>query len=349
MGRMGCNWAFAAILCLWAAGATPAWASIYLDEDFEGVLFVDRDWPVRSADEPEPTEASVALMGVNLRVGGDSDGSRQPKVQVVNEGAVSELRSFHGARSLALNNGSISVGPDGHPAQNKSTRAFRVLQFALSVDQDSLAVADGTIVGRIQQDWSTNGNLNTVDYSLVLHLVKNDADDRIDLICQNNDALLGRLQGIRGDWLVVTIVNNIGTMEPTYEVEQTVFMSHVDPFTDEVRCAEMVLPTGIHIFASSQTPMTYLTYEEINAAQTGGAGSRWGNSNLDTDQTAELGWSIASLAGTDIFIDNLYWDCGYHSNPSRAQEMEQAARMTTFDDPGTESAISGVGSWSFYE
>lgn len=328
--------AFAAGLSLLA---TDARANIYLDEDFEGdPIFVDRGWPVRSADDV-PTPASVALMGTNLRVGGvsgDPPAQITPSVSVTNTGGtVTSSRFFRGSKSMQLNNQSMSVGPNNFPDGTKGSRLFRALQCAVSVGPDALTQTDGTVVGRIQQNWSTNDNLGTVDFSLVLNLVKNDAENRIDLICANNDDLLGSLSGDLGDWLVVTIINNIGTTGETYEVEDTVFIEHLDTFTNELKAPEQVLPTGIHVFANSMTPVSTLTYAEINAAQTGGASARWGNSNIDGDQTAEMGWEIASLVDADVFIDNLYWDSGYHQDPN-GQLTEQAARMTAFDDAGTE-------------
>ena len=64
--------------------------------------------------------------------------------------------------------------------------------------------------------------------------------------------------------------------------------------------------------------------------------------------TSEIGWEFFADGGT-VYLDNLYWDAGYHQETNRGFDNEQAARMeqfgttlTTPTDPGIISSINKV-------
>jgi hypothetical protein len=100
------------------------------------------------------------------------------------------------------------------------------------------------------------------------------------------------------------------------------------------------MPTGISVFVDRDTSPTFVPPDAVAPG--------WGNDDIKENavlNTNELAWEIGAENGATLFVDNLYWDCGYHGKEGESVDgcdSEQAARMLEFDQRANEP-IPGTG------
>jgi hypothetical protein len=323
------------VLALLCAVAGTASANIYLDEDFEGATaFTDRDWPVKGYPGTAPTPATVAVKGANLH-SYDADAARTlPKPTFANTGTITSARHFLGAKSLQLATGqSVALSPVNYV--NKAIGEIRFLQFAVSTDAASAALAPGTIIGEFKSDWSTI-DTTTINATLTIQFRVN-AAHRIEAYCTNTSSVVATFDGGVGSWLVLSRMANIRYVNPPtlwespWEAYDPLTTTYKGPVTGTEPTTFPLVLSGMRIYGNSKTAYTQLLPDQV--------GTGWGSdnaSNPPTLETTEIGWSISALNGGTLFVDDIYWDGGYHAVSTNGWEQEQAARMKEFDQASSE-------------
>jgi len=359
-----------AAVALLAFAATNAGAIIYLDEDFEGTVFVDQGWFYQDATTPADFPL---LQGIQLRLygapadydewsGGMPDGYHD--VSMTNTGTVTTSRFFDGAKCLRLASGQ-SLRPASFPWRRIDWTS--VLQFAVSTNAETVGLAEGTEVGRFSIDYSTNGTDLTPEVTVAIKFVVN-ASAGVDIIVDNNDTTIGTLTGLAGNWHLITVVSDTqlnATGSASLPYAWQLYDEYVDvcykgpqPLHPEVlppgTPGYVMLDAGIYIYVDSNDEATSLSYTAL--------GSSWGNSstlvNYNTIRlTYETGWEIAAKNGGTLYIDDLYWDGSGHNVATQEATKEEAARIDDYAKATTEPeeggptptpSPAGVKSWDLY-
>jgi len=328
-------------------------ANIYLDETFEGTTaFVDQDWPVQGDVNIHPTPSIVAVKGAYMRayfVG--SFDWRTPKPAINNTGTLTTARYFLGSKSLQLASGqSVSV-PSSPTYVGNANGEYRVIQFALSCTTETLALPAGTVVGHFNYYWSVT-TTDTVEATLTLNF-RVDSAGKLEMFCVNTSSVVATIDGGVGSWALVSLLTQIRPGDIG-----TVSWNGYDPLTDTYRnpdAQETEIDGGIHVFVNSNTEALWVLDDQI--------GTGWGNDNSDTPaathDSVELGWELAATNGGTLFIDDLYWDGGYHdingdtprNTDNEGFAEEEAARMKPFDQAPSEGAppLLGAKNWEIHQ
>jgi len=309
---------------------SSALANIYMDENFEDASpFTNQAWVVQDNIQL-PTESSIqSAQGVNVRASSPDQAGAQ--VSVTNTGTLSTATAFSGGQSLHLASGQ-NVAINGNAAYVwPNLNWFKVVQFAVAVDDAALAQSVGTVVGHFRQNWSTDtGNtLSTAEVVLVINLVRN-ASGGVDIVVQNTGAKVGEIPGAR-QWTTVTVIasTDIGGSQ-NWEAWDPLTATYKgpkpagDPFNATGSYAS--LEDGISIWAGSQSARY-----RISAA---GLGSGWGT---PSESTFLLNWDLGAENGGGLYVDELFWCHGLCQSGSAtgATTQEAAARMNQFGDPAT--------------
>jgi len=316
--------------------APGARGNIYLDEDFEGPeAFVDRNWPVQGDNRIPPTPATVAVKGANLRAYnvGNFD-YRSPKPVYHNTGTLTQSRRFLGAQGLQLASGQ-SVGVSPMVFAGNEIGEYRVFQFAVATDSATASLPTGTRIGFFRSDWSTTTE-DIVQASFSLDFVVNGLGT-VDVISSNTATRVTTLAPGRGNWALISIITQIRPDDMGYFE----WNAH-DPLTntDKGTTQGLVLPGGMHIYVDGKSEALHVFEDQI--------GTGWGSDDSSNSvwNSRELGWEIAAVNGGTLFVDELYWDGGYHSLLSQAPEeegfaREEAARMNDFEQSTIEWSGKG--------
>jgi hypothetical protein len=326
---------------------TPAIASLYIDEDFEGAAaFVDRDW-ITKGESTVPTPAIVAVKGAFLR-SYDADPLRtSPKPTITNTGTMVSSRHFLGAKSLELAPGQVvRTSPDANGKYvNWDAGEFRLIQFAVSASPATLLLPPGTKVGHLKSDWSI-ATTNTVETTVYLNFVVNNAG-KIDVLCSAGNQKVGEF-GAVGQWALLTVMPQIRTGVASFK------WAAYDPLSGVYKGPTTAnppstgypdIPPGMYFFCNDTTASVSLLPDQVGAG--------WGNDFVGENaimNTSEMGWEITAMNGGTLYIDDLYWDSTYHTNATRGWEQEAAARMKQFNQAANEQAVVTVArDWHLLE
>jgi hypothetical protein len=333
------------VLALLCAVAATASANIYLDENFEGATpFVDRDWLIENLTTV-PTPAIVAEKGANLRSYDNNAARQDPRPVTTTDGTVVSTRYFLGAKCLQLaSNQRVGIATGTYV--NNAIGEIQMFQFAVSTDAASKALAPGTIIGSYKWDWSTIDTV-TVSASLILDFRVN-AAHRIQVVCRNTGATLDTFNGGPGSWVLISILAEIrpddgpSAHTGTWRAYDPLGTLYKGPNVGDEPTSFPTLLSGMHVFVNGKNEVAHVLPDAIGAG--------WGNDNGNpgTLDSASLGWEIKALNGGTLFVDDIYWDGGYHSDETRGFDQEQAARMKEFNWAGSEPLvpIAAVEDWS---
>lgn len=317
-----------AVLASGFLGAAPAIANIYMDENFEDASpFTNHSWAVKDNVQLPTATSIAATQGVNIRA--DRPDAAGAQVSVDNSGTISSAAAFSGAQSLHLASGQhIAINGNGAYVW-ANLKWFKVVQFAVAVDAAALAQPVGAVVGRFQQNWSTDsGNtLSTVEVVYTLNLVRNAAGG-VDIVIQNTGMKVGELAGA-GQWTTVTVIASTQTAGPeNWEAWDPLTSSYKgpkpvgDPLNDAGAYAG--IDDGITVWIGADAPG-----HRISAAD---LGSGWAS---PSDSTYLLNWTIAAENGGGLHVDELFWCHGLCQSNAAGNPISQdaAARMNPFGEP----------------
>lgn len=290
-----------ALAAVMFAGATTAQAHIYMDENFDdGTAFQDQDWLISATADPVSNQIG-ATQGLNVR----SDGGG-PKVTVTHTGTVVDTIAFAG-NSLRLASGqSVQLGSPTYEFSGGNW--WKVFQFAVATDDDTLALPVGTDVGSFKMEFSETAD-TTIDLTYQINFVRSAGG--VDLVVDLNSAVVGTLTA-GNQWSVVTVLanRNLGSEEggsfweaydpltSTYKGPQPIG----DPFNGSGEWQRMPAEFGIAVFVNSNNPTNRIAGPDLPSnAFTDIAG--------DEDQANLVGWQIAADGG-NLYIDEMYWSHG---------------------------------------
>jgi len=347
-----------AILTLVMLVALPAGANVFMDENFEDASpFTDLDWPIKD-NTTAPTAGQItANQGINVRSTDANTGNTSPKVVMNNSGTVSTTYAYSGSQSLELASGQ-SMAVNGNAAYcNAALNWYNVVQFAVTVDDATLALSSGTQVGHFKINWSTDDpqDPNTVEVVYQLNFVTNGSGG-IDFVVDQGSALAGQIAGA-GNWAMVSVLaqkeiaNSVNDGLQNWEAYDPLTATYKgpqptgDPFNNPSDTYAQ-LTDGIHVFVNSSTAANTLSAAAL--------GNDWCNSPARSDDakandTFLLNWEIVAENSGTLFVDECYWSHGLHQTDKDVDPITQegAARMSDFGT-GQPPQQAEASTWTLY-
>jgi hypothetical protein len=325
-------------------------AHIYLDEDFEGTtVFTDRDWPIRDTSTI-PTPSIVGVKGLNLRSWDSSEGETTPKPLIANTGTAVSTRYYQGARCLQLASGqSVGISPT-LAYTGRGMGEIRFFQFALGCTPQTVLLPPGSKAGHFRSFWSCS-SVDTVETSMTISFIVNGVGG-VDLVCDNTHTVLGSLEGGCGKWKLVSVMSQQSYYAPptptlvSWQQQDILTGVFKGPVTGGEPATFPQIPSGIHIYVNSKTAALSLLPDQV--------GTGWGNDSSANAilNSVELGWEISSMNGATLFVDNMYWDGGWHTVYSEPADQEQACRMTEFNTAASEQILppsTDARNWQLFD
>jgi hypothetical protein len=363
-------------------------ACIYLDEDFEASEpFITNGTEGTGIPQPDAmVDPELPLTnGKDIRAwGGDYALSDSiftlPLVGIyTNEStAVVTDRHFDGQASLEINPGaSLRCGSTEFPYANSNPFLhgdFRVWQFALSVNESAAENPIGTNAGSFVVRYTTDSvNSSSEDLSFRLDLVVNPSSNliftptvpaagpnAITIYASSTNTSrqnLGQIRAGEGYWVMVTVLaveNAQGNIRIPWECWSPYELTNpfkgpqpVNPPTPNSLpvLVDAMTPSdfqqfysGIYVFLGSNTPALHLTPDTDGTMLTG-----------------EIDWTLSGGENSPIYVDDMYWSNGMHSDIRFGFVKEQGARIDHFDKVSNEEptdptgGTSGAGlAWSKY-
>lgn len=343
----------AAITAVLMLAASPAMANIYIHDTFDdGTAFENVGWwAINNTDEATLADVN-AYQGINVRsdgvgVPGTHDPANEPVVMNFT-GTVTNSMAFSG-RSVQLASGQEISVVNRNAYAYPSGDWWKVHQFAVAVDADTLALPDGTVVGHFQQDFNDDEESTAAELIYKINFVRSGSG--VNIVVDNNGVVIGSITAA-DQWHVISVLStpNANEEDPlrweAYDPLAGVYKGP-QPVGDPYNNPEDIYPQpgafyGIGVFVNSNTEANRIPATDLLPVFSG-----------EEDNTTYLvGWEIRALGGGNLYIDNLFWSHGLFQDGKMAENrgtQEGALRLMEFDAEAEGPAPNATRHWTTFQ